>query len=104
MGSKEEDHQRKATIPVGSTSVGASQDHQRVPVPVLGNNWWQCAMLVPKMPGAPMFQSKDVLEFMEVMESLFQRHYVVTSHDKLAYLPDYCQSAIMMWLKSLDEY
>lgn len=51
-----------------------------------------------------MFQGKDVLEFMEVMESLFQRYYIMTPCNKLVYLPDYCQSAIVMWLKSLNEY
>ena len=72
-------------------------------VPV-GDSWWQYAMPVPKMPGVPMFQEKDVTEFIEMMESLFWRHHVVANKDKLTYLPDYCQSTISMWIRSLDEY
>ena len=59
---------------------------------------------VYKMLGAPMFQGKDVTEFMEIIESLFQRHCVVADKDKLVYLPDCCQSAISMWIRLLDEY
>ena len=74
-------------------------------IPVLvGDSWWQYAMPIPKMPGAPMFQGKDMTEFMEMMESLFQRHHVVANKDKLVYLPDYYQLAISMWIRLLDEY
>ena len=51
-----------------------------------------------------MFQDKDVSEFMEVMESLFQRHHMVIFYNKLVYLSDYYQLAITIWLKSLNEY
>ena len=51
-----------------------------------------------------MFQEKDVTKFIEIMKSLFQRHYMVADKDKLAYLPDYCQSAISMQIRSLNEY
>ena len=51
-----------------------------------------------------MFQGKDMTEFMEMMESLFQRHCMVANKDKLVYLPDYYQLAISMWIRLLDEY
>ena len=72
-------------------------------VPV-GDSWWQYTMPVPKMLEAPMFQGKDMTEFMEMMESLFQRYCVVANKDKLVYLLDYCQSAIFIWIRLLDEY
>ena len=72
-------------------------------VPV-GDSQWQYAMPVPKMLEMPMFQGKDMTEFMKMMESLFQRHHIVANKDKLVYLPDYCQSAISMWIRLLDEY
>ena len=91
--------------PAESTPQGNSTGGQQgIPVPMVGDSWWQYTMPVPKMPGAPMFQGKDVTEFMEMMESLFQRHHVVADKDKLAYLLDYCQSAIFMWIRLLDEY
>ena len=43
-------------------------------------------------------------EFIEMMESLFQRHHVVANKDKLVYLSDYYQLAISMWIRLLDEY
>ena len=76
--------------PVESTpkdNIAGEQPGILVPV---GDSWWQYAMPVPKMPGAPMFQGKDMTEFMEMMESLFQRYHVVANKDKLVYLPDYC--------------
>ena len=98
----------KQDVGVGTPAESTPKDNVTggqpgIPVPV-GDSWWQYAMPVPKMPGVPMFQEKDVTEFMEMMESLFQRHCVVADKDKLAYLPDYCQSAISMWIRSLDEY
>ena len=51
-----------------------------------------------------MFQGKNMTKFIEMMKSLFQRHCVVANKNKLVYLPDYCQSAISMWIRSLDEY
>lgn len=38
------------------------------------------------------------------MEGFYRRYRVVTPKDKLTMLPDYCLSAISLWIKSLDEY
>ena len=51
-----------------------------------------------------MFQGKDMTKFIKMIESLFQRHCVVANKNKLVYLPDYCQSAISIWIRLLDEY
>ena len=74
-------------------------------IPVLvEDSWWQYTIPIPKMPGVPMFQGKDVTKFIEIIESLFQRHHVVANKDKLVYLSDYYQLAISMWIRLLDEY
>ena len=51
-----------------------------------------------------MFQGKNMTKFIEMMKSLFQRHCVVANKNKLVYLPDYCQSAISIQIRLLDEY
>ena len=61
-------------------------------------------MPILKILEVPMFQGKDMTEFMKMMKSLFQRHCVMANKNKLMYLPDYYQSAIFIWIRLLDEY
>lgn len=74
-GSNQKEEGRQDTgvgTPAESTPQGNSTGGQQgILVLMVGDSWWQYTMPVPKMPGAPMFQGKDVTEFMEMMESLF---------------------------------
>ena len=58
-----------------------------------GSGRW-CAMPVSRLPGLSLFQDKNIIEFLEIIKSLFRRYQMVSSANKLEYLPDYCLSAI----------
>ena len=92
---------RTPTESTSKDNITGGQPGILVPV---GDSQWQYTIPIPKMPGAPMSQGKDMTKFIKMIESLFQRHCVVANKNKLVYLPDYCQSAISIWIRLLDEY
>ena len=73
-------------------------------MPIMPAGQYQIMMLIPGLANFLMFVGVDVTKFLQLMENLFKHHQVNSSTDKLEHLPSYCQSAIALQIKSLDEY
>ena len=57
----------------------------------------------PNTPGAPLFNSKNISEFLKAWEN-FYKDYLVSEADRLRKLPRYYSRLIRIYIETIPEY